>query len=85
MSGAIRLSRDTIEQLREPSFVTLLLVGVLLFALGGAFLVLGVAINTGPPAPYVTPTDKRLLIGISLGVMVVGVVLIRVAVRVVGW
>lgn len=83
--SAATLSRDTVEGLREPAFVVLLLVGMTVFAFGGAFLVIGVSINTAPPAPYVSPADRRLLIGSSIAAMVVGAVLVRLAGRVVGW
>lgn len=79
------LSEETLERLREPAFVVLLLVGMGVFAFSAAFLVIGVAINTAPPAPFVTPTDKRLLIGLSAAGMVVGVLVIRLSGRTVGW
>lgn len=83
--SAVTLSSDTVEQLREPAFVIVLFVGALILALGGAFLVVGVSINTAPPAPYVSPLDKRLLIVGSVVSMVIGAVLIRLAARIVGW
>lgn len=83
--SAISLSEETVEHLREPAFVVLLLVGMGVFAFAAAFLVIGIAINTAPPAPYVTPTDKRLLIVLSLVGMVVGALLVRAAGRTVGW
>lgn len=79
------VSEDTIEQFREPAFVVVLLVGALIFALSGAFLVVGVSINTAPPAPYVSPTDKQILIVGSIVGLVVGGFLIRLAARIVGW
>ena len=79
------LSEDTVEQFREPLFVAVLLVGATVFALAGAFLVVGISINTAPPAPYVTPTDKRILIVVSLVGMVIGGALVRLAAKIVGW
>ncbi len=79
------LSQDTIEQFRESAFVGVLLVGAVLFALSGAFLVVGISINTQPPAPYVDPAAKQILIVGSVVGMVVGAVLIRFAARIVGW
>lgn len=79
------VSSDAVEQFREPAFVVVLLVGALAFALGGAFLVVGISINTSPPAPYVSPRDKQILIVGSLVSMVVGALLIRLAARIVGW
>lgn len=83
--SVVNLSRDAVEQLREPAFVAVLLVGALFVALGGAFLVIGISINTAPPAPYVRPIDKQLLIVGSIVAMVVGSALIRFAARIVGW
>lgn len=79
------ISPDTIERFRESAFVGLTLLGTGILALGGAFLTIGLSINTAPPAPYVSPTDKRLLIVGSLVAMIVGVALIRTGARVVGW
>ena len=79
------LSEDVVEQFREPAFVAVLLVGAFTFALSGAFLVVGISINTQPPAPYVRPVDKQILIVGSVVGMVVGAVLIRFAARIVGW
>lgn len=83
--SAINISSDTFEKLREPAFVAILFVGALIFALGGAFVVVGISINTAPPAPYVSPTAKQILTFGSLVVMVVGALLIRMAARIVGW
>lgn len=79
------LSDETVEQFREPAFVALLFIGAIVFALGGAFLVVGISINTAPPAPYVTPTDKWLLVAVSAVAMVVGAAMIRFAAKIVGW
>lgn len=79
------LSEDTIEQFREPVFVALLFIGAFVFALGGAFLVVGIGINTAPPAPYVRPVDKQILIVGSIVAMIGGAFLIRFAARIVGW
>ncbi|MFB6360548.1 MAG: hypothetical protein ABEH59_04430 [Halobacteriales archaeon] len=79
------IPRHTIERFRESAFVALALLGAAVLAFGGAFLTIGLAINTAPPAPYVTPTDKQLLIVGSLLSMVVGGLLIRAAARMVGW
>lgn len=83
--SAVSLSSDVIEQFREPAFIVVLLVGASVLAFGGAFLVIGVSINTSPPAPYVSPIDKQLLIVGSIAAMVVGAALIRFAARIVGW
>lgn len=80
-----RTSNPTVERFRELGFVSLALVGALLFALGVGFLVIGVSIGTGPPAPYTTPTGKRLLIIASLAAIVGGVLVVRMAGKVVGW
>ncbi|WP_227352949.1 hypothetical protein [Haladaptatus salinisoli] len=63
---------------RELLFNLGLLVGVIVFALGGAFLLLGVTITTTPPAPYFrSTTDRLILIGVSLVAMVVGAGIVR--------
>lgn len=82
--STMALSRDTVERFREPAFAFLLLAGTFVFAIGGAFLVIGVAINTQPPAPYVDPLDKQLLIVISIVAMLIGLWLIRLSAHVVG-
>lgn len=83
--SAISIDSDSLEQLREPAFVGLLMTGAIVFSLGVAFLTIGIAINTAPPAPYVTPTDRYLLIGLSIAAIVGGGALVRFAGRVVGW
>lgn len=69
----------------EVRFIGFLGLGVVLFAVGFAFVVLSLSINTQPPAPYVSPMDKGLLVVGSLATTLLGVWLIRVAGRVVGW
>lgn len=77
--------RGPIERWREGSFVVVFFVGVGVFTLGTAFFVLGVSVGTGPPAPYMSPNDKRILVASSLGTMVVGALTVRFAARIVGW
>ena len=76
---------DAVEALREAGFDALLLGGATLVALGVAFLAIGVGVNTAPPAPYVSPQDRVLLIAGSALAIVVGLVLVRLAGRTVGW
>lgn len=83
--SAINISPDTVEQYRESAFVGVLFLGALIFAVGGAFLVIGISVNTEPPAPYVTPSAKQILIAGSLVAVVIGGFLVRFAARVVGW
>jgi hypothetical protein len=78
-------SPNRFEQYREPAFVVVLFVGALIFSLGWAFLIIGVSINTAPPAPYVSSTDKQLLIVGSIVAILVGGLMIRTAARIVGW
>jgi len=74
------------ERLQEFGFAALLLLGVIVFALGVAFFILGLGIQAEPPSPYLTSTnEKYALIGLSVGTMVVGGLLIRSAGKVVGW
>lgn len=74
------------ESLQNTVFVGGVLLGMTVFAVGLAFLILGVSVGTGPPAPYVyTSTDKYLLVAGSLGTMVAGLAVVRLAARAVGW
>lgn len=83
--SAINISPDTLERYRESAFVAVLFLGALIFAFGIAFLVVGIGVNTEPPAPYVTQTAKQILIAGSLVAIVVGGVFVRFAARIVGW
>jgi len=74
-----------VEGFREAGFFALLMVGMLVLALGVGFFIIGISINTAPPAPYVTPTDKWTLTGISVVGIIIGLVLVRAAGKVVGW
>lgn len=74
------------ERLQEVGFATLLFGGVLVFGLGMAFFILGLAIQAEPPSPYLTSVaEKYVLIAASIGTMAVGAVLVRAAGKVVGW
>ena len=78
------MSGDTFERFREPVFAVAFFGGMLVFALGIAFLILGITINTAPPAPYVTTTDRYMLIVISIAAAIAGLASVRFAGRVVG-
>lgn len=78
------MNGDTFERFREPVFVVAFFGGMLVFALGLAFLILGITINTAPPAPYVTQGDRYLLSAVSVVAIVVGLAAVRFAGRVVG-
>jgi hypothetical protein len=82
--SVINVSPDAIERYRESAFVGLLFAGALVFSVATAFFVIGISINTGPPAPYVTPLAKQLLTVGSLVAMIAGAVLIRTAASIVG-
>lgn len=76
-SSTSRLS----DRVREASFISTLVVGMTLVSFSGAFLILGLTVNSQPPAPYLSPGDKRLLIivsGVSIGI---GLVIIHIARR----
>ena len=76
----------TTERLQEYGFAGLLLLGVLVFSLGLAFLILGLAIQTESPSPYLASTsDKYGLIAASVVTILVGLVMVRSAGRIVGW
>jgi uncharacterized membrane protein len=78
------MNEDTFERFREPVFVVAFFGGMLVFALGVAFLILGITINTAPPAPYVAENDRYLLIAVSVAATVAGLASVRFAGRVVG-
>ena len=80
------MSATNEERLQEIGFAALLFGGTLVFGLGTAFFILGLAIQAEPPSPYLTSTaEKYTLIAISVGTMVVGGILVRTAGKVVGW
>ena len=79
------MNQENLDRFREPVFVGAFFGGMLVFALGMAFLILGLTVNTAPPAPYVSPNDRHLLIAISAGAVIVGAGLVRFAGKVVGW
>lgn len=75
-----------VEENREFFFVTGLLVGVTIFALGFAFFLLSATTDTTPPSPYfATTTDQILLIAISVVALVIGGGITRWAMRLAGW
>lgn len=81
-SNTTRVSEGT----REALFVGGAILGVAVFALGLAFLIVGVSVGTSPPAPYLQTTlDKVLLIGGSLTAMAAGAGLVRAASTLAGW
>lgn len=71
---------------REPLFVGGVFLGVLVLALGVAFLILGVSMDTTPPAPYfASTTDRLLVVAGSLGAVVFGALVVRGSARLAGW
>lgn len=75
-----------VERNRETLFLLGLVVGMLVFALGMAFTILTLAMNTHPPAPYFASFQDRLLTGgISLALMLVGAALIKGGANLGGW
>lgn len=75
-----------VETYRETLFVLCLVVGMLVFALGMAFAILTISMNTNPPAPYFASFQDRLLTGvISVVVMIGGTALVRFGARLGGW
>ena len=79
------MSTDRFKRLREPTFAVSLFTGMLVIALGVAFLILGATINTAPPAPYMNPSEKYLLVAISVIAIIGGLGMVRFAGKVVGW
>lgn len=81
-----RDSQDTIERFREPVFVGLLVVGTAVLAIGLAFLILSVTMDTTPPAPYFTTGgQKYAVVAGSIVASALGVLSIRAAARLAGW
>lgn len=79
--------RDPIpESLRGPLFVAGVVGGMTVLALGFGLLVLGVSVDTRPPAPYVySTTDKYLVVAVAVGALALGGGIVRAAARMVGW
>lgn len=75
-----------VGQHRERLFFLFIVVGMLIFALGIAFSVLFIAMDTTPPAPYfATATDKYLTGGLSLVLLVIGAATVRLGAKFGGW
>lgn len=75
-----------IDKNRERLFFAALIIGMAIFALGIAFGVLFVAMDTTPPAPYfASMTDKLLTGGYSLGFLIIGALIVRLGARLGGW
>lgn len=71
---------------REKWFIAALIVGVLTFALGMAFGILTISMDTTPPAPYFASTTDMYLTGASSAVfMVVGVFIVLRGAKLGGW
>lgn len=69
---------------REWRFAIGVVVGIGVFATGMAFLILGLAINTQPPAPYMSPWHRRVLIALSIVLLVVGAAVVRLSGQIIG-
>lgn len=75
-----------IERHRERWFWLALVGGMAIFALGFAFSILFLAMNTSPPAPYfATVTDRYLTGGFALLTMIIGLATVRLGAKVGGW
>lgn len=75
-----------IERYREKWFWLALVGGMAIFALGVAFTILFLAMNTSPPAPYfTTATDRYLTGGFAFLTMIVGLFTIRLGAKLGGW
>lgn len=75
-----------VGQNRERLFFLLLVLGMLIFALGVAFSVLFVAMDTTPPAPYfATAMDKYKTGGVALLLLVLGAATVRAGAKLGGW
>jgi hypothetical protein len=75
-----------IEEQRERLFFASLIIGMAVFALGFAFGVLFIAMNTTPPAPYFTSTTEKYLTGaMALGFLLGGAGIMRIGTKIGGW
>jgi hypothetical protein len=75
-----------IEQYRERWFWLALVGGMAIFALGFAFTILFLAMNTAPPAPYFASAQDRYLTGgFALLTMIVGLLTLRLGAKLGGW
>lgn len=75
-----------IEEYREPLFWLALVLGMAIFALGLAFTILFLSLNTHPPAPYfASMMDRYLTGGVSLLFMIIGISMIRLGANLGGW
>lgn len=75
-----------IEKYREPLFLLLLSTGMLVFAGGVAFLILGLSMDITAPAPYFASlTDKLIIIAFAVVTIGIGGAIVRFAAKLVGW
>ncbi|MEF8800344.1 MAG: hypothetical protein V5A38_04340 [Halolamina sp.] len=75
-----------IERNRERLFWLTLVLGMAIFALGMAFTILFLAMNTSPPAPYFASAEDRYLTGgLSFLFMIAGLLTLRMGAKVGGW
>lgn len=79
-------SDSFIDEQRERLFLAALIIGMAVFALGIAFSVLFIAMNTTPPAPYfASMTDKYLTGAMALGFLLGGAGIMRIGTKIGGW
>lgn len=75
-----------IERHRERWFWLALIGGMAIFALGMAFTILFLAMNTSPPAPYFTTAQDRYMTGgVAFLFMIVGLLVLRLGAKLGGW
>jgi len=75
-----------IEQYRERWFWLALIGGMAVFAIGLAFTILFLSMNTSPPAPYfASPQHRYLTGGVAILLMFVGVLTLRLGGKLGGW
>ncbi|MDY6765363.1 MAG: hypothetical protein SV377_06755 [Halobacteria archaeon] len=78
--------REKGDTLEEAAFVTLTVIGALIFALGVSFLVLAISLDTNPPSPYLeSMQDKIILLVASIGAIVLGAGIVKTGAKIVGW
>ena len=71
-------NENIIDRYREKWFFLALIVGMLTFAIGMAFSILVISMDTTPPAPYFATSTDQALTGVASIVFMAGGILILI-------
>lgn len=75
-----------VESHRELLFNLGVVLGMIVFSLGLTFLIVGLSMTTGPPAPsFSSTTDRLVVLGLSLGFIAAGALVVRGAMEFGRW